>query len=46
MILVLLFRYVFGGANNTGPISYVDFLMPGLVTIFVALPVRAFRRLL
>jgi ABC-2 type transport system permease protein/oleandomycin transport system permease protein len=27
---VLLFRYVFGGAINTGNISYVDFLMPGI----------------
>ncbi len=30
VIFVLLFRYVFGGAINTGPIRYVDFLMPGI----------------
>ena len=29
MILVLLFRYVFGGAIDTGDVSYVDFLIPG-----------------
>jgi len=31
VIFVLLFRYVFGGAINTGPVSYVDFLMPGII---------------
>ena len=30
VIFVLLFRYVFGGAIDTGPIPYVDFLMPGI----------------
>lgn len=30
VIFVLLFRYVFGGAINTGNIPYVDFLMPGI----------------
>jgi ABC-2 type transport system permease protein/oleandomycin transport system permease protein len=30
IMFVLLFRYVFGGAIQTGPISYVDFLMPGI----------------
>ena len=30
VILVLLFRYVFGGAINTGGVDYVDFLMPGI----------------
>jgi ABC-2 type transport system permease protein/oleandomycin transport system permease protein len=30
VMFVLLFRYVFGGAINTGPIPYVDFLMPGI----------------
>ena len=28
---VLLFRYVFGGAIDTGGIDYVDFLMPGII---------------
>ena len=30
VIFVLLFRYVFGGAIDTGTIPYVDFLMPGV----------------
>ncbi|MEX0983936.1 MAG: ABC transporter permease [Actinomycetota bacterium] len=30
VIFVLMFRYVFGGSINTGPISYVDYLMPGI----------------
>jgi ABC transporter DrrB family efflux protein len=28
---VLLFRYVFGGAIDTGSVDYVDFLMPGII---------------
>lgn len=31
VIFVLLFRYVFGGAIHTGPVSYVNFLMPGII---------------
>ena len=30
VIFVLLFRYVFGGAIDTGRVPYVDFLMPGV----------------
>lgn len=30
VIFVLMFRYVFGGAIDTGPIPYVDYLMPGI----------------
>lgn len=30
IIFVVLFRFVFGGAVNTGPVSYVNFLMPGI----------------
>jgi ABC transporter DrrB family efflux protein len=30
VIFVLMFRYVFGGAIDTGPVSYVDYLMPGI----------------
>jgi ABC transporter DrrB family efflux protein len=30
VIFVLMFRYVFGGAINTAPIPYVDYLMPGI----------------
>jgi ABC transporter DrrB family efflux protein len=33
IIFVLLFRYVFGGAINAGPISYVDYLMPGIIVM-------------
>lgn len=31
VMFVLLFVYVFGGAINTGNISYVDFLIPGIL---------------
>ncbi len=30
IIFVVLFRFVFGGAVNTGDVSYVNFLMPGI----------------
>jgi ABC-2 type transport system permease protein/oleandomycin transport system permease protein len=30
VIFVLMFRYVFGGAIDTGRIPYVDYLMPGI----------------
>jgi ABC-2 type transport system permease protein/oleandomycin transport system permease protein len=30
VLFVLLFRYVFGGAISTGPISYVNYLMAGI----------------
>jgi ABC transporter DrrB family efflux protein len=30
-IFIVLFRYIFGGAINLGAISYVDFLIPGMV---------------
>ena len=33
VLFVLLFRYVFGGAINTGDVSYVDFLMPGIIVM-------------
>ncbi len=33
VIFVLLFRYVFGGAIATGPVSYVDYLMPGIIVM-------------
>jgi hypothetical protein len=29
VIFVLLFRYVFGGAIDTGSVDYVDFLIRG-----------------
>src|SRR5215216_3885274 len=33
VLLVLLFRYVFGGAIKTPGSSYVDFLMPGILVL-------------
>src|ERR671910_651341 len=30
VVFVLMFRYVFGGAIDTGEIPYVDYLMPGI----------------
>ena len=33
VIFVLLFRYVFGGAINTGPVSYVNYLIPGIIVM-------------
>jgi ABC transporter DrrB family efflux protein len=34
-MFLLIFRYVFGGAIDTGSVSYVDFLVPGFVTTSV-----------
>jgi ABC transporter DrrB family efflux protein len=31
VMFVLLFVYVFGGAINTAPLDYVDFLIPGII---------------
>lgn len=36
IMFVLLFRYVFGGAINTGGIPYAEFLIPGIVVQNVA----------
>jgi ABC transporter DrrB family efflux protein len=33
IIFVLLFRYVFGGAINTGHIAYVNYLLPGIIVM-------------
>jgi ABC transporter DrrB family efflux protein len=33
VIFVLLFRYVFGSAISTGRVSYVNFLMPGIIVM-------------
>src|SRR5262249_46146256 len=30
-IFIVLFRYIFGGAIDLGPLPYVDFLIPGMV---------------
>src|SRR4029453_5807498 len=39
-MFLLIFRYVFGGAIDTGPIPYVDFLVPGYVVTSVLVPGR------
>ena len=31
VMFVLLFSFVFGGAIQTGPIPYIDFLLPGIL---------------
>lgn len=36
IILLLLFRYMFGGAINVGGMSYVNYVVPGLIVISVA----------
>ena len=36
VMFVLLFRYVFGGAINTGGIPYVEFLIPGIIVQNIA----------
>jgi ABC-2 type transport system permease protein len=36
VMFVLLFVYVFGGAIDSGPFDYVDFLMPGIMAQSIA----------
>src|SRR5688572_3370298 len=36
IMFMLLFRYVFGGAINTGDVSYVNFLIAGILIQSVA----------
>src|ERR671918_700307 len=36
VMFVLLFVYVFGGAIDSGPFDYVDFLMPGIIAQSIA----------
>jgi ABC transporter DrrB family efflux protein len=36
IMFVLLFRYVFGGAIQTGGVPYVEFLLPGIVVQTIA----------
>lgn len=36
VVLLLLFRYLFGGAINTGDVVYVNYLIAGLLVISVA----------
>jgi ABC-2 type transport system permease protein len=33
IMFLLIFRYVFGGAIQTGPVKYVDFLIPALAAV-------------
>jgi ABC transporter DrrB family efflux protein len=33
VLFVLLFRYVFGGAINTGRVSYANYLIPGIIVM-------------
>jgi ABC-2 type transport system permease protein len=33
---MLLFVYVFGGAIDTGPVDYVDYMLPGILLITIA----------
>ena len=35
--LMLMFRYVFGGAIHTGPGHYVNYLLPGILLITIAM---------
>lgn len=37
--MMLLFVYVFGGAINTGEGAYVDYLLPGILTITIAMSI-------
>src|SRR3954470_21509441 len=43
--IMLLFVYVFGGAIDTGPVSYVNYMLPGvlLITIASGISYTAFR---
>jgi ABC-2 type transport system permease protein len=34
--MMLMFVYVFGGAIDTGPIQYIDYMLPGILLITVA----------
>ncbi|MFD0851127.1 ABC transporter permease [Actinomadura adrarensis] len=34
--MMLMFVYVFGGAIDTGPVSYVNYMLPGILLITVA----------
>jgi ABC-2 type transport system permease protein/oleandomycin transport system permease protein len=36
ILFIVLFRYVFGGAINTPGLSYVDFLIPGIIVQTIA----------
>jgi hypothetical protein len=41
VIFVLLFRYVFGSAINTGRVSYVNYLIPGIIVMTAVFGARS-----
>src|SRR6478752_3044685 len=43
--MMLMFVYVFGGAINTGGVEYIDYMLPGilLITIAMGISYTAFR---
>lgn len=43
--IMLMFVYVFGGAIDTGPVEYIDYMLPGilLITIASSISYTAFR---
>jgi ABC-2 type transport system permease protein len=34
--MMLMFGYVFGGAIDTGPVQYIDYMLPGILLITIA----------
>ncbi|WP_433157986.1 ABC transporter permease [Kribbella sp. CA-247076] len=36
ILMMLMFVFVFGGAIDTGPVDYVDYMLPGILLITVA----------
>src|ERR671910_488269 len=34
--MMLMFVYVFGGAIDTGPVQYIDYMLPGILLITIA----------
>jgi ABC-2 type transport system permease protein len=36
IMMMLLFKYVFGGAMNTGSISYINYIVPGILLFCIA----------
>ena len=35
IVLLLLFRFMFGGAINVAGMAYIDYLVPGLVVVSI-----------
>jgi ABC-2 type transport system permease protein len=36
IVMMLMFVYVFGGAIDTGPVQYIDYMLPGILLITIA----------